>query len=154
MSQAGSTDGPAYASRAARQPGEHRRLLEQGVGRARSAAHARPSSRTGAPALAGRRVTRAVASSSVSRQTTQGALARRGFVDAAAAVRILSEWDDEREYLLDLVADAADPDLALAGLDRIAEVVPGSDRSAGRLAGSWPGTWSGSWATASRWVGT
>ena len=37
-------------------------------------------------------------------ETTQGVLARRGFNDAAAAVRILSEWEDDREYLLDLVA--------------------------------------------------
>ena len=65
-------------------------------------------------------------------ETTQGVLARRGFNDAAAAVRILSEWDADREYLLDLVADAADPDLALTGLDRLAEVMPDlMDRLAG-----------------------
>ena len=65
-------------------------------------------------------------------ETTQGVLARRGFNDAAAAVRILSEWEDDREYLLDLVADAADPDLALTGLDRLAEVIPDlMDRLAG-----------------------
>jgi glutamate-ammonia-ligase adenylyltransferase len=58
-------------------------------------------------------------------ETTQGVLARRGFTDAASAARILSEWEDDREYLLDLVSDAADPDLALAGLDRLDEIVPG-----------------------------
>src|SRR4051794_16105067 len=57
-------------------------------------------------------------------ETTQGVLARRGFTDAAAAARILAEWEDDREYLLDLLVDAADPDLALAGLDRLDEVVP------------------------------
>ena len=91
-----------------------------------------PSSRTGTD---GRRIGgyTQVTSSPVSRiETTQGVLARRGFNDAAAAVRILSEWDDDREYLLDLVADAADPDLALTGLDRLAEVIPDlMDRLAG-----------------------
>ena len=66
-------------------------------------------------------------------ETTQGVLARRGFNDAAAAERILSEWEDDREYLLDLVADAADPDLALTGLDRLGRGDPRSDGPAGRL---------------------
>lgn len=66
-------------------------------------------------------------------ETTQGALARRGFADATAAVRILSEWEADQEYLLDLVADAADPDLALTGLDRLTETVPDL---LNRLAGS------------------
>ncbi|MFT4163872.1 MAG: bifunctional [glutamine synthetase] adenylyltransferase/[glutamine synthetase]-adenylyl-L-tyrosine phosphorylase [Microlunatus sp.] len=57
-------------------------------------------------------------------ETTQGVLARRGFVDPAAAVRILGTWDDAQEQLLDLVTEAADPDLALSSLDRIGGVVP------------------------------
>ena len=69
-------------------------------------------------------------------QTTWGSLARRGFVDATAAEAILQRWDldgDEPEWLVDLLAGSADPDLALSGLDRLAEVVP--DLLA-RLAGS------------------
>jgi [glutamine synthetase] adenylyltransferase / [glutamine synthetase]-adenylyl-L-tyrosine phosphorylase len=57
-------------------------------------------------------------------QTTQGNLARRGFTDAAAAERLLTAWEDSDEELLDLLVGSADPDLALAGLDRLAEVVP------------------------------
>ena len=45
--------------------------------------------------------------------------------DAAAAAQILADWEDDREYLLDLVGEAADPDLALASLDRLDEVVDG-----------------------------
>ena len=56
-------------------------------------------------------------------ETAQGVLARRGFTDAGAAARILAEWEDDREYLLDLVGNAAAPDLALAALDRLDEVV-------------------------------
>ena len=59
--------------------------------------------------------------------TTQGSLARRGFADAQAAESILQRWelgDDEPERLVDLVAQAADPDLALSGLDRLTEPVP------------------------------
>jgi [glutamine synthetase] adenylyltransferase / [glutamine synthetase]-adenylyl-L-tyrosine phosphorylase len=56
--------------------------------------------------------------------TAQGTLARRGFVDAAAAERIITDWDAELEVLLDLVAHSADPDLALAGLSRLSEVRP------------------------------
>ena len=56
--------------------------------------------------------------------TAQGTLARRGFVDAAAAERIITDWDAELELLLDLAAQAADPDLALAGLSRLSEVRP------------------------------
>ena len=66
-------------------------------------------------------------------ETTQGVLARRGFTDAAAAAQILAEWEDDREYLLDLVGAAADPDLALASLNRLDEVVDGLME---RLAGS------------------
>ena len=59
--------------------------------------------------------------------TTQGSLARRGFADARAAEAILQRWeldDDEPKLLVDLIAQAADPDLALSGLDRLAEQVP------------------------------
>ena len=52
-------------------------------------------------------------------QTTQGALARRGFVDAQAALATVSRWDGDVEPVLDLLAQAADPDLALTGLDRL-----------------------------------
>jgi [glutamine synthetase] adenylyltransferase / [glutamine synthetase]-adenylyl-L-tyrosine phosphorylase len=58
-------------------------------------------------------------------ETTQGTLARRGFVDAEAAVRVIDHWDDEHEPLLDLLAQSADPDQALAGLDRLCDRVPG-----------------------------
>jgi len=54
----------------------------------------------------------------------RGTLARRGFVDAVAAERIIDPWADEYEPLLDLLAKSADPDLALAGLDRLSEQVP------------------------------
>jgi glutamate-ammonia-ligase adenylyltransferase len=57
-------------------------------------------------------------------ETMQGTLARRGFVDAVAAERIIDPWADEYEQLLDLLAKSADPDLALAGLDRLCEQVP------------------------------
>jgi glutamate-ammonia-ligase adenylyltransferase len=58
-------------------------------------------------------------------QTTQGLLARRGFTDSAAAERIVREWDESGEDILDLVSQAADPDLALAGLDRLGDVRAG-----------------------------
>ena len=54
----------------------------------------------------------------------QGTLARRGFVNAVTAERIIDDWADEYEPLLDLVAKSADPDLALAGLDRLCDRVP------------------------------
>ena len=54
----------------------------------------------------------------------QGTLARRGFVDAVAAERIIGFWADEYEPLLDLLAKSADPDLALASLDRLCESLP------------------------------
>ena len=57
-------------------------------------------------------------------ETVRGTLARRGFVDAVAAERIIDPWADEYEPLLDLLAKSADPDLALAGLDRLSEQVP------------------------------
>ena len=58
-------------------------------------------------------------------QTPQGTLARRGFADALAAQRVVSQWDAEHEPLLDLILRAADPDLALMGLDRLSDQVPG-----------------------------
>src|SRR4029450_12279306 len=57
-------------------------------------------------------------------ETMQGTLARRGFVDAVTAERIIDHWADEHEPLLDLLAKSADPDLALAGLDRLRDRVP------------------------------
>jgi glutamate-ammonia-ligase adenylyltransferase len=57
-------------------------------------------------------------------ETTQGTLARRGFADASAAERIVAEWEAEREPVLELLTRSADPDLALAGLDRLTERVP------------------------------
>ena len=56
--------------------------------------------------------------------TAQGTLVRRGFVDAAAAERIIADWDAELEVLVDLAGHAADPDLALAGLSRLSEASP------------------------------
>ena len=56
--------------------------------------------------------------------TAQGTLVRRGFVDAVAAERIIADWDAELEVLVDLAAQAADPDLALNGLSRLSEVAP------------------------------
>ncbi len=58
-------------------------------------------------------------------QTTQGNLARRGFADSAAAERIVSGWDELCEDVLQVVTRSADPDLALHGLDRLADVSPG-----------------------------
>ena len=57
-------------------------------------------------------------------ETLQGTLARRGFVDAVAAERIIDHWADEHAPLLDLLAKSADPDLALMSLDRLSERVP------------------------------
>ena len=57
-------------------------------------------------------------------ETTQGTLARRGFVDAEAAERVIDHWDDAHEPLLDVLAQCADPDHALASLDRLCERVP------------------------------
>ncbi len=56
--------------------------------------------------------------------TAQGTLVRRGFVDAAAAERIITDWDAELEVLVNLAGQAADPDVALAGLSRLSEVSP------------------------------
>lgn len=57
-------------------------------------------------------------------QTTQGTLARRGFADAGAALSMLQDWDAGQEVVLDLVLGSADPDLALAGLDRLHSRLP------------------------------
>ena len=58
-------------------------------------------------------------------ETMQGSLARRGFVDPVAAQQIIEPWPDEYEPLLDVIATSADPDLALMGVDRLSERVPG-----------------------------
>ena len=57
-------------------------------------------------------------------QTTQGTLARRGFVDAKVAERVIDRWDDAYEPLLDVLAQSADPDHALLALDRLCDRVP------------------------------
>ena len=57
-------------------------------------------------------------------ETTQGALARRGFTDTGRALAIISNWDVRHQALLDLLVRAADPDLALATLDRLGDKVP------------------------------
>ena len=57
-------------------------------------------------------------------KTTQGVLARRGFSNADAALQTVSRWESDPEPMLDLVAQAADPDLALTGLDRLLDRVP------------------------------
>ena len=57
-------------------------------------------------------------------KTTQGVLARRGFTDADTALHTVARWASDPEPMLDLVAQAADPDLALTGLDRLLDRVP------------------------------
>ncbi|WP_449061969.1 bifunctional [glutamine synthetase] adenylyltransferase/[glutamine synthetase]-adenylyl-L-tyrosine phosphorylase [Planomonospora algeriensis] len=61
-------------------------------------------------------------------QTTAGRLARLGFVDGARAERLLGELGPEAAGdlgLLDSLVAAADPDLALTSLNRLAEREPG-----------------------------
>jgi len=58
-------------------------------------------------------------------ETAEGTLARRGFLDVASATRIISRWESELDVLVDLATHSADPDLALATLDRLSEVAPG-----------------------------
>lgn len=61
--------------------------------------------------------------------TTAGRLARRGFLDPRAAEAIIAEWPDELvQGTVDSLASAADPDLALVGLERLAEEDPGLRR--------------------------
>ena len=57
-------------------------------------------------------------------ETAQGALARRGFTDAAAAERRLAAWSLHQLQLLGALGRAADPDLALTTLDRLRDVDP------------------------------
>ena len=57
-------------------------------------------------------------------ETAQGALARRGFTDAAAAERRLAAWSLHQLQLLGTIGRAADPDLALTTLDRLRDVDP------------------------------
>nr|WP_294693973.1 bifunctional [glutamine synthetase] adenylyltransferase/[glutamine synthetase]-adenylyl-L-tyrosine phosphorylase [uncultured Friedmanniella sp.] len=52
-------------------------------------------------------------------QTTQGTLARRGFLDAAAALAVLQGWHADQEPVLEQVTRSADPDLALSSLGRL-----------------------------------
>lgn len=58
-------------------------------------------------------------------ETAQGALARRGFSDAAGAERRLASWSLHQLELLPTIGRAADPDLALASLDRLHDADPG-----------------------------
>lgn len=58
-------------------------------------------------------------------ETTQGALARRGFSDPASALRIVSAWTADHAPVLDRVVRAPDPDGALLGLERLTEQRPG-----------------------------
>ncbi|GAA3735936.1 bifunctional [glutamine synthetase] adenylyltransferase/[glutamine synthetase]-adenylyl-L-tyrosine phosphorylase [Salinactinospora qingdaonensis] len=58
------------------------------------------------------------------RGTTVGTLARRGFTDTAKAERLIAEAHldpDEHFDIVEALADAADPDLALLGITRILE---------------------------------
>jgi len=57
-------------------------------------------------------------------ETAQGALARRGFADAAAAEVRLASWSVRHLELLGVLGRAADPDLALASLDRLHDADP------------------------------
>ncbi|WP_152361422.1 bifunctional [glutamine synthetase] adenylyltransferase/[glutamine synthetase]-adenylyl-L-tyrosine phosphorylase [Microlunatus speluncae] len=57
-------------------------------------------------------------------ETREGALARRGFSAAESAARIISTWDERLAPLLELVFAAADPDQALAALDRLQDAEP------------------------------
>ena len=57
-------------------------------------------------------------------ETAQGALARRGFTDAAAAERRLAAWSLHQLQLLGTIGRAADPDLALTTLDRLRDGDP------------------------------
>ena len=57
-------------------------------------------------------------------ETAQGALARRGFTDAAAAERRLASWSLHQLQLLGGIGRAADPDLALTSLDRLHDADP------------------------------
>ncbi len=57
-------------------------------------------------------------------ETARGALARRGFGDAAGAERRLASWSEHQLQLLDAVARAADPDLTLTSLDRLNDADP------------------------------
>ncbi|SEQ98845.1 bifunctional [glutamine synthetase] adenylyltransferase/[glutamine synthetase]-adenylyl-L-tyrosine phosphorylase [Microlunatus flavus] len=66
-------------------------------------------------------------------ETAQGALARRGFTDAATASRRVESWSQHQLTLLDVVVRAADPDLTLSTLDRLDDADPGLlDRLADR----------------------
>lgn len=57
-------------------------------------------------------------------ETTVGRLARLGFSDAGRAELLLGGWPTGAEACLELLTDAADPDLALTGLHRLVEEQP------------------------------
>lgn len=54
-------------------------------------------------------------------ETTVGRLARLGFTDTARAQLLLQDWPQGAAACAELVSSAADPDLALTGLHRLAE---------------------------------
>ncbi|MGD7788225.1 bifunctional [glutamine synthetase] adenylyltransferase/[glutamine synthetase]-adenylyl-L-tyrosine phosphorylase [Propionibacteriaceae bacterium Y1700] len=57
-------------------------------------------------------------------ETTAGQLVRRGFDEPERALTWLARWREGHQPLLDVLARAADPDLALAGLDAILDRRP------------------------------
>ncbi|WOP17578.1 bifunctional [glutamine synthetase] adenylyltransferase/[glutamine synthetase]-adenylyl-L-tyrosine phosphorylase [Raineyella sp. LH-20] len=57
-------------------------------------------------------------------ETRVGRLARLGFAEAGRAEKLLSAWPHGADACIDLLADAADPDLALTGLHRLVEEDP------------------------------
>ncbi|NLT31510.1 MAG: bifunctional [glutamine synthetase] adenylyltransferase/[glutamine synthetase]-adenylyl-L-tyrosine phosphorylase [Propionibacterium sp.] len=58
-------------------------------------------------------------------QSSAGNWLRRGFANPEAAQQIVADWSPGQLGLLDLLDRAADPDLALVGLQRIHETQPG-----------------------------
>ena len=67
--------------------------------------------------------------------TLTGSLARAGFGDPAAAAAFLQSWEPgpadaaRVERLVKAMSGSADPDLALAGFDRLASSLPDARRA-------------------------
>lgn len=59
-----------------------------------------------------------------STQLSSMALARRGFLDPSSAERTLGRWDPAAMALVQVMSRSCDPDLALAGLDRLRDQRP------------------------------
>ncbi|MGJ3507429.1 bifunctional [glutamine synthetase] adenylyltransferase/[glutamine synthetase]-adenylyl-L-tyrosine phosphorylase [Enemella sp. A6] len=57
-------------------------------------------------------------------ESSAGRWLRRGFDNPTAAEKIVADWSPEQRALLDLFDRAADPDLALAGVQRVTETQP------------------------------